>query len=499
MVPWDVYMPGDAPRYFGTPRQYADLYGFIRGAARYLDGYQDAGAFGPDLGPEPYGDAPPIRLPANRPVYAVVRALPGQADSPVVIHLVDWADVPRPFDVELDATRLFGQRAMQIQLLTPSVYERETHRRADATRCYDELVTTRQLGLGYKSTVSIPALAPWGLLVVRPAPAPEDGVWQPIIWSESASQFGESLVVHLKTATQGARIHFTIDGSSSTEDSPVYRSPFRLQETTTVRAVAVASTGRRSEEARVVFSKRIDAPVSRSPDDVSLRSHLKLWLQANAVSLPDGAAVRKWPATVGPTAVASPHRTLDGTLTGPPTFHVDAMHGQPAVRFDGADDSLVLPGFAQANLAGTAFTIFMVTQSETGGFGMCGNGVWGSGGIPRLYLQRDAFRYDKLTNVVELQPNSAGPTISVFMHDGLRTISAATNGRLSAANANAPLVAEFGSGGNLAMPFWSGNQNCAGDIAEILVYDCRLTDEQRESVEAYLAGKYGIQCARHWD
>ena len=111
----------------------------------------------------------------------------------------------------------------------------------------------------------------------------------------------------------------------------------------------------------------------------------------------------------------------------------------------------------------------------------------------------DPIRYHELTKVVNLRPKDQGPTVSVFMHDGDQTISAATNGVLSASVSGLPVVPEFGSGGNLAMPFWSGNKNCPGDIAEIAVFDRKLTDAERIGVEAYLADKYGIKYARRWE
>jgi hypothetical protein len=85
------------------------------------------------------------------------------------------------------------------------------------------------------------------------------------------------------------------------------------------------------------------------------------------------------------------------------------------------------------------------------------------------------------------------------MHDGDQTITAATNGVLSSPVSGLPVVPEFGSGGNLAMPFWSGNENCPGDMAEIIVFDRRLTDVERIAVEAYLAEKYEIKHLKRWD
>ena len=112
-------------------------------------------------------------------------------------------------------------------------------------------------------------------------------------------------------------------------------------------------------------------------------------------------------------------------------------------------------------------------------------------------MQRSEFLYNELSNVDDKPPTSQATTISVFMHDGQESICAATNGVLSKPLTGVPPVTEFGSGGNLAIPFWSGNKNCAGDMAEI-VYDCLLSPAERTGVEAYLADKYGIQYVRRW-
>jgi hypothetical protein len=141
----------------------------------------------------------------------------------------------------------------------------------------------------------------------------------------------------------------------------------------------------------------------------------------------------------------------------------------------------------------------MVTQSEQPGFGMCGNGVWGGGGEPRLYLQRTAFRYNQLESAVHLHPASRGPTISTYFHDGREVMGAATNGVLSDPLSGVPPVSEFGGGGHLAIPFWAGNKSQSGDVAEILIFDRELTDEERVGIEVYLADEYAIPYVRRWD
>jgi len=173
MVPWDTYMPKGQPRYFGRPEAYAGLFGFVRGAARYLDGYEYAGAFGKDIACDLYGETPPVRLKAGRSVYAFPRAVPGDRDAAVVIHLVDWTDAPEPFSLTLLPSAFFGSRALQFRLLTPRPYEAAEHEGAEASKNYDGLVRVDALeASGAKgTTLEIPALSPWGILVVEPKEA----------------------------------------------------------------------------------------------------------------------------------------------------------------------------------------------------------------------------------------------------------------------------------------------------------------------------------------
>ncbi len=62
---------------------------------------------------------------------------------------------------------------------------------------------------------------------------PED----PVISPESGATFGTSLTVTMSCATEGATIHYTLDGSEPTAVSPVYKR-FRIYGKTTVKAIA---------------------------------------------------------------------------------------------------------------------------------------------------------------------------------------------------------------------------------------------------------------------
>lgn len=168
MVPWDVYMPGDQPRYFGTPEQYADLFGFVRGCRDYLDGYEYAGAFGTKIACELYGDHAPLKLHGGSGLYAVIRALPGRADAPVAVHLVDWSERPEPFEVSLDSGAFFGNRGLKIKLLRPAAYDKFRHARAEESRSYGELVETIPLDGHDTASLALPPVNPWGVLVIAP-------------------------------------------------------------------------------------------------------------------------------------------------------------------------------------------------------------------------------------------------------------------------------------------------------------------------------------------
>ena len=69
---------------------------------------------------------PAARVIGGEKVTALIRAVPGEPDAAVVVHLVDWSDEPRAFKVRLDAERFFGERAMRVRLLRPAAYERES-------------------------------------------------------------------------------------------------------------------------------------------------------------------------------------------------------------------------------------------------------------------------------------------------------------------------------------------------------------------------------------
>jgi hypothetical protein len=169
IVPYDVYN-GDQPRIFGKPEEYADLYGFARANSGYLDRYEDAAVSGKGIIDARYESNPPVNIEIEN-VFAFVRAQPGRHDAPVVIHLVDWRDVPQPFVLKLRTDRFFGSKPITVKLSVPSPFDQNVHAKASNRNGYSSLRRESVLQTkvnGDYTYISLPALNPWGIIVVTP-------------------------------------------------------------------------------------------------------------------------------------------------------------------------------------------------------------------------------------------------------------------------------------------------------------------------------------------
>jgi hypothetical protein len=153
IVPWDVYTGSNSPRYYGKPEHYADLYKFVRDHSQFFDGYEDAAFLLPGLTDDRYAAEPPISLSDAGDVAAVARAIPGKPRTPVVVHVVDWRNDPKPITAKLDSRRFFARGSLQAELLRPG---------SPATRLACDTKDTH-------TSLEIPPLDPWGIVVVTPA------------------------------------------------------------------------------------------------------------------------------------------------------------------------------------------------------------------------------------------------------------------------------------------------------------------------------------------
>jgi len=188
-VPWDVFMQskdGNA-RYFCNAEDFAPLFGFVRANDQYLSGYCTAGGKGPGFEDNPYSDGFPIQF-TNENLCVTLRAVPGKKDEPVIVHLVDWSKgAGGPMTLKLKTDAFFPGKKLSVTLRAPKAYGAAAHAAAEtaaqAMRKKDELLGPAQASAyeplvqetalktsesGEWVEVTIPALTPWGILVVKP-------------------------------------------------------------------------------------------------------------------------------------------------------------------------------------------------------------------------------------------------------------------------------------------------------------------------------------------
>ena len=238
-APWDTYLPivTESPaRYFGKAEDYADLFAMVRASASLLDGYEEAAVGGGLLtdGRWTASTAPVTVFAGGRRVYSFTRALPGKPNAPVVTHLVDWSGEPQSLTVSLNPEALFAGRPVRISLITPKPYDRQAHVAAFDSHDYAPLVVETVLGDGWATTVQVPPLRPWGLLVVRLLTGPA-GVWAP--WAGLVEQ-GGAWALKLNSPDESTALRFTTDDAEPTPASAAYTDALPVSGLTQVRARA---------------------------------------------------------------------------------------------------------------------------------------------------------------------------------------------------------------------------------------------------------------------
>jgi hypothetical protein len=191
-APYDLFIGAGIPRYFGKPEDFADLYGFIRANAQYLDGFERAAYTGAWLGDRTAGNVLLIEG-GSGGVYAFARTRPNQPEAPIVVHLVDWGEELEfvegrfrdqagfnsvsykrgdraPFTLKVRMANCYGDRSFTARLLTPPPYDKQTHWRAERTGDYSALSESRPIAFKTRSEYAefqIPKLDPYALLVLE--------------------------------------------------------------------------------------------------------------------------------------------------------------------------------------------------------------------------------------------------------------------------------------------------------------------------------------------
>ncbi|HYT61881.1 MAG TPA: LamG-like jellyroll fold domain-containing protein, partial [Haliangiales bacterium] len=230
---------------------------------------------------------------------------------------------------------------------------------------------------------------------------------------------------------------------------------------------------------------------------LTVTDNLQLWLKADAGVVTNAAgAVTLW-ADQSPNANhAAP--TADASA---PLWIPNAQNGEPAVRFDGVDDYLDVVSSPSIAITGDISSFFVVKFDDFTTY----RAVWG----------KTLVNYPAPTDYY-VQPGSGIPT--VFRGDGSQFQVGGVNGTGHLRSGTYSVVGfemagttlthylngqAAGSGeitaqpGDAGTPLKVGSRDdfgtrMKGEIAELLIYDVALSDNDRDSVINYLKVKYNI-------
>jgi hypothetical protein len=299
----------------------------------------------------------------------------------------------------------------------------------------------------------------------------------------SSSVFSDVQQVTITSGASGVTIRYTTDGNEPTEISTAYSVPLTVSATTTVKAKAY----------RTGYAPSVVGTATYIKDSTSdfKRSGLKLWLRADANVTQSGGILSGWGDLSG-----NGNNASQATTVNQPSVVTNAVGGQSVVRFDGSNDFVAIPD--ATSLKPDRMTIYVVGKQSGGGtsgavlFKSDTNAYANGYGIVREGTA-NAFGYFINSNTNTKSTGTIGAN-NYFLAQASYDLVRATmmvNGQAftpvtynaGVANSSQPL--RIGGDGNATYSF-------GGDIAEVLIFDHKLTLAEQAKVEKYFQSRYGI-------
>jgi len=222
-------------------------------------------------------------------------------------------------------------------------------------------------------------------------------------------------------------------------------------------------------------------------------SNLRLWLRADKGLTENGGVVSTWADQSGNfNSAAQPIESQR------PTLVTDGLNGRPVLRFDGADDSLVVAHSPSLAITGDLTSFFVVKFDDFATF----RAVWAKtnnnlpaptdfytlpgSGLPRVFRGNGAASngfIDALSAPLEGEFAFLGfdMTATSFRHF--------LNGELNGEGEILATIADTGAPLHIGT---RGDQftRLKGDLAELIIYDSALSEDDRNQVFDYLNARY---------
>ena len=225
-------------------------------------------------------------------------------------------------------------------------------------------------------------------------------VYQPT-FSPAGGMYKTSVEVTITTATEGASIYYTLDGSDATTSSTLYNGPITLTETTTIKAIA-EKDGNTSSQTTATYTV-ITGGGGDTPVD-------------GAIGLNDNL----FGTSYGGTISSSDKQTLTGTLNG---VTVEYALGSGSNRYCNSSQIRLYPGNTltfsvdEGSITAIEFTVDSGSPSTSGLSADTGTmtGLTWSGDAQSVTFTFSGSKHIRITSVKVTVSNGSDPT-------GIRTI-----------------------------------------------------------------------------
>lgn len=229
---------------------------------------------------------------------------------------------------------------------------------------------------------------------------------------------------------------------------------------------------------------------------------LVLWFDASVGVFSDAGttpAVNNDPVQQWNDQSVSAHHASQGTLGQRPLLITNGVNGRPVVRFDTSDDFMTRTANNDDDLINlSAKTIFVVWKVTNEG-DATQYAITFNDGSERLTVGRTTSGTGESGNddggggrdVVTKAMGDAAFHVQTLHHAGGSLYIGVDDTRTASMSSTASGNTSVGANTNLFLRrFPAAAEVC--DIAEIAMYNVALTEGERQSVEQYLAYKYGI-------
>lgn len=279
----------------------------------------------------------------------------------------------------------------------------------------------------------------------------------------------------------GTQIRYTTDGSSPSISSPLYSSAISVSSPTTFKAISVAGSSISDISVATV-------DIDSSSVDVS-RLGLNLWLKGNVGVDTSGGGVSNWYDLSG--------NKLDAFQLNSgnrPTLTSGAVGGQPALTFNGTTQWLQLPKNFSNFQNGATFVVIAKATSPAASARFFDLSEQDSYNILMFVNNSTEFIYRVYNPTQTGERGTLDFTNFHFfemIHSG-STVTLYTDGSNMAQNAAFNTIANVPRSTNFIGKAAGSASYLQGQIAEILVWDRPIDQQERAGVAAYIKAKYGL-------